>query len=66
MSGLEVDLNFSVIDTKGNAITGFYASGELREASMVTTALTITRCSSVLYLVASQANMRRRPSSEPT
>ena len=42
MSVFEVDLNFSVIDTKGNAITGFYASDELREASMVTTALTIT------------------------
>jgi succinate dehydrogenase/fumarate reductase flavoprotein subunit len=29
MGGLEVDLNSSVIDTNGNAITGFYASGEL-------------------------------------
>ena len=28
MSGLEVVLNFSVMDTTGNAITGLYASGE--------------------------------------
>ena len=32
----------------------------LREASMVTTALAVTRCSIVLYLVASLANRRRR------
>ena len=29
MSGLEVDLNSSVIGTHGKAITGLYAAGEL-------------------------------------
>ena len=29
MSGLEVDLNSSVIGTNGKAITGLYAAGEL-------------------------------------
>ena len=62
MSDTGVDLDSSVIGTNGKAIIGLYAAGELEEAPMVTTALTITRCS-MLYLVASLANIRRRPSS---
>ena len=49
MRGLEVDLNSSVIGTNGKAIIGLYAAGELEEASMVTTALTVTRCSIVVF-----------------
>jgi succinate dehydrogenase/fumarate reductase flavoprotein subunit len=60
MGGLEVDLNSSVIAINGKAITGLYAAGELAETSMVTNALAVTRCSIVLDLTASLANMRRR------
>ena len=43
--GLEVDLSYSVIDARPGRVCALRAS--LREASMITTALTITRCSTM-------------------
>ena len=62
-SGLEVDLNSCVIGTNGKAILVSNRRASFQEASMVKTALAVTRYSMVLYLVASRANTWRRPSS---
>ena len=60
MSGSEVDLDSGVIGTNDKAIRISTRLASLQEASMVTTALAVTRYSMVLYLTASLANMSRQ------
>ena len=56
MSGLEVDLDSSVMSTNGKAILVSTLRARVRGAPMVTTALALTRRSTLLYLVASLAD----------
>jgi predicted oxidoreductase len=61
MNGLEVDLNPSVIGTNGKAIIGLYATGELAAGTNDNNRLGSQSMLEGVYLVASLANMRRRP-----
>ena len=66
MNGLEVDLNSSVIGTNGKAIFGLYAAGELAGGIHDNNRLGRKSMLDFVYLVASLANMRRRPCSAIT